>query len=118
MATFKTQIEDLISSGTSGIDTTIGDDVALNQWLTDGAKEIINVLPRKLKEKCSTYTSVTAASGMDLDAVGEILYVVRENSNSGYDVPCRKIPAMYGGVASDSTNLIYYATPTDPVYCW
>ena len=41
MATFKVQIEDLTGA--------VNDDSALTQWLTDGAKEIINILPAKFK---------------------------------------------------------------------
>jgi hypothetical protein len=110
MATFKTQIEDLTSA--------VGDDGALNQWLTDGAKEIINLLPEKLKLKCAAATTLNnSTSVMDMDAVGEILFVTRLSSNTGgFQVPCRQIPSIYGGLATDSSNIMYYATPTDPVY--
>ena len=45
MAAFKTQIQDLIGD--------FDDDVAINQFLTDGAKELINMMPPELKQKCS-----------------------------------------------------------------
>ena len=41
MATFKVQIEDLVG--------TVGDDNALTQWLQDGTREIISILPPYLK---------------------------------------------------------------------
>ena len=111
MATFKVQIEDVVGS--------VGDDGALTQFLTDGAKEIINVLPRELKLECSSLTNLYIGNTdivMDLDASGEILHVTRENADSGYHAPCRKISAAYGGMATDSGNMMYYATETDPVY--
>ncbi len=41
MATFKVQIEDLVGA--------VGDDAALTQWLQDGTREIISILPPYLK---------------------------------------------------------------------
>ena len=89
-----------------------------NQWLTDGAKEVINLLPPILKEKCMTETTLNNSSPtMDLDGVGEILYVSRLSANSGgYRVSCRKVQSMHAGLTSDSSNLLYYGTATDPVY--
>ena len=111
MATFKVQIEDVVGS--------VGDDGALTQFLTDGAKEIINVLPRELKLECSSLTNLYIGNTdivMDLDASGETFNVTRENADSGYHAPCRKISAAYGGMATDSGNMMYYASETDPVY--
>jgi hypothetical protein len=108
MATFKAQIEDLTGS--------VGDDGALTQWLTDGAKELINIFPPELKMECSTTTSLTSSTPMDLDASGKVLYVTRENADSGYYAPCRQIPSAYGGLTTDSSNMMYYATATDPAY--
>ena len=108
MADFQTQIEDLTGS--------IGDTTALTSWLTDAAKEIINILPPKLKQKCTTATGVGTDFKVDLDGLGEVLYVTRENADAGYLAPCREIPSMYGGMATDSSNIMHYATATDPVY--
>ena len=107
MAVFKTQIQDIVGS--------FDDDVAINQFLTDGAKELINIMPLKLKQKCVTATGVGTDFKVDLDGLGEILYVTRENADAGYLVPCREIPSMYGGLATDASSL-HYATVTDPVY--
>ena len=100
-------------------DSVSGEDFYLhtNQWLKDAAKEVIHLLPPHLKEKCAQVTPLNnTATTLDLDGIGEVLQVTRENADSGYQTPCRKIPSMYGGTASDSTNLMYYATATDPVY--
>ena len=107
--TFKNQVDAL-----TGFAST--EDDALSDWLTSGAKEIINVLPQKLKEKCMTATGVGTDSVVDLDGLGEILYVTRKNADSGYYTECRKIPSSHGGLATDSGNIIHYATATDPVY--
>ena len=88
-----------------------------NQWLTDGAKEVINQLPNKLKEKCMAITELTDANGTDLDGLGEVLFVQRETgASTSIYTPCRKIPSMYGGMAEDSISLHYFGTSTDPVY--
>ena len=90
MANFKTQIQDLIGS--------FEDDVAINQFLTDGAKELINMMHPSLKEKFTTETTLNNSSTtMDMDGVGEILYVNRLSADSGGSrIPCRKVPSMYG----------------------
>ena len=109
MAVFKTQIQDIIGA--------FDDDVAINQFLTDGAKELINMMPRDLKEKCTTETTLNnSATTMDMDGVGEVLYVNRLSADSGGSrIPCRKVPSMYGELSNDS-NSLYKASATDPVY--
>lgn len=109
MAVFKTQIQDIIGD--------FDDDVAINQFLTDGAKELINMMPLKLKEKCTTETTLNnSATTMDMDGVGEILYVNRLSADSGGSrIPCRRVASMYGELSNDS-NSLYKASETDPVY--
>ena len=109
MAVFKTQIQDIIGD--------FDDDVAINQFLTDGAKELINMMPPSLKEKCTTETTLNNSSTtMDMDGVGEILYVNRLSADSGGSrIPCRKVLSMYGELSNDA-NSLYKASVTDPVY--
>jgi hypothetical protein len=109
MASFKTQIQDVIGS--------FDDDVAINQFLTDGAKELINMMPPLFKEKCTAETTLNNSSTtMDMDGVGEILYVNRLSADSGGSrIPCRKVPSMYGELSNDS-NSLHKASVTDPVY--
>ena len=110
MAVFKTQIQDIIGD--------FDDDVAINQFLTDGAKELISMMPPELKQKCSKVTNLyigNTDTTMDLDGAGEILYVTRENANSGYYIGCREVNPIYADSANDSSSL-NYATATDPVY--
>ena len=87
------------------------------QWLTDAAKEVINILPPKLKEKCITESTINnSPTTLDLDAFGEIFYITRLSADSdGVRVPCRKVQSMYGELTGDSSSL-HYATVTDPVY--
>ena len=110
MANFDVQITDLVGG-------TI-DSAACNQWAADACKEIINQLPAKLKAKCAAATELDDSPlVMDMDDVGEILFVTRLSADSGgYQIPCREIPSMYGGLAEDSSDLNYFGTVTDPVY--
>ena len=100
-------------------DTETGDDFdeSTAQWMTDAVKEVINILPPLLKEKCTTETTLNnSATTMDIDGVGEILYVNRLSADSGGSrIPCRKVPSMYGELSNDS-NSLYKASVTDPVY--
>ena len=100
-------------------DTETGDDFdeSAAQWMTDAAREVINILPPLLKEKCTTETTLNnSATTMDMDGVGEILYVNRLSADSGGSrIPCRKVPPMYGELSNDS-NSLYKASVTDPVY--
>lgn len=117
MATFEAQVEALTSLSIDG--SSAPTQTELTQFLTDGAKEIINLLPGKLKEKVMSITNLYIGNTdtvMDMDGKGQILYVTRENADSGVYAPCRKINAMYGDLTNDSENIIYGASATDPVY--
>jgi hypothetical protein len=107
---FDTQILDLVNA-------TYSDQTAMDGWATDAVKEITNILPPLLKEKCTTETTLNhSATTMDMDGVGEILYVNRLSADSGGSrIPCRKVPSMYGELSNDS-NSLYKASVTDPVY--
>lgn len=119
---FAAQIHSLSGFNADGTDDTeTGDDFdeSAAQWMTDGAKEIINMLPQKLKEKCMTETTITNSPSYlsDLDGIGEILHVTRLSADSGgYRVPCREVASMYGEMTGDSTNIMYHASATDPAY--
>jgi len=93
------------------------DDVTA-EWMNVAVKEVVNILPFKLKQKCCKVTNLyigNTDTTMDLDGVGEILYVTRENANSGYYIGCREISPLLADSANDSSSL-HYATATDPVY--
>ena len=108
MANFDAQIQALVGTATQS---------EMDDWATDGVKEITNILPPLLKEKCTNETTLNnSTTTMDMDGVGEILYVNRLSADSGGSrIPCRKVLSMYGELSNDS-NSLYKASVTDPVY--
>ena len=93
------------------------DDVTA-EWMNVAVREVVNILPRDLKEKCMTETTLSnSPETVDLDTLGgEILYVTRLSADSGGKrLSCRQVPLSYAESANDSTS-IYYASVTDPVY--
>ena len=83
--TFKNQVDAL--TGFAGTE-----DDALTDWLTAGAKELINMFSDELKMECAAVTNLyidNTNTTMDLDSSGKILHVTRENADSGYYAPCR-----------------------------
>tara|TARA_R100001198_G_scaffold45479_1_gene25206 strand:+ start:4522 stop:5550 length:1029 start_codon:yes stop_codon:yes gene_type:complete len=114
MATFEAQVEGLTSLSIDG--SSAPTQTELTQFLTDGAKDVINSLPGRLLDLCSsqqTFTSTTVGSESETLNTGKVLRVFR---NSGdYDVPCRFIDASQKGYASDPDE-VTRATSTDPVF--
>ena len=103
--TFKNQVDAL--TGFAGTE-----DDALTDWLQAGTREIINILPPKLKEYCyakQTFTSAAANSEAETMITGQL------GSVYAGSVECREIRPMDKHKASSSTSL-EYATSTDPVY--
>ena len=114
MANFGTQVKSL-----TGIDTNNSTIQGyINTWLTDGVKEIQNVLPPDKLEEC-TNVSVLNGSSATLNyytaTIGKIVSVNR-NNGSGYYQVCRKVPVSHSTRVTDSSDIMNYATTTDPVY--
>ena len=110
--TFEARIIDFVGD-------TMTDTAGISQWLLDGVRELINIIPADMMIKCTAQTARSATEGttFDLDGSGKVLYVTRKNADSGYYVPCRIIPPMYGDLANDSSSLLYDGTSAfDPVY--
>ena len=110
--TFKNQVDAL-----TGFAST--EDTALSDWLTAGAREILNFLPGNLKEKCTTLTTIEGSPDTldNIDTKGDIIAVTRLDADSGGTLqPCRKIPVWAHSRATDSNDLVYYGTVSDPVY--
>ena len=104
MATFKVQIEDLVGA--------VGDDDALTQWLRDGTREVINILPPNLKEYCyskQTFTSNAAGSEAETMITGQL------GSVFAGSVECREIRPRDKFKAADSSSL-HKASNLDPVF--
>ena len=114
MATFEAQVEGLTGLSIDG--SSAPTQTELTQFLTDGAAEVINAMPRKLKFFCATedtFTSAAVGSEAEILVSGEVLAVTR--SDGTIEQPCREIPAKLRGRASDSADM-NAATATDPVY--
>ena len=110
MATFEAQVEGLTSLAIDG--SSAPTNIELTQFLTDGAKEVINQLPGHLLPLCAASQSFTSGTADTLNT-GKILNVFR--SDGDINQPCRKIPAKQKGRVSDPEEMSY-ATITDPVF--
>ena len=110
MATFEAQVEALTSLDIDGSSAPTQDE--LTQFLTDGAKEIINNLPSSLLSLCASSNTFTSGSAETL-VTGKILNVFRNDGDISQ--PCRRVPASQKGRVSDPDDMSY-ATITDPVF--
>ena len=115
MATFEAQVEALTSLSIDS--SSAPTQTELTQFLTDGASEVINAMPQRLKYLCATqdtFTSTAFGSESEVPKSAQILSVTRA------DEPCRQIPAESAGRASDSSAFasshMEKATATDPVW--
>jgi hypothetical protein len=104
---FKDRVDGLTSFAST-------DNPALADWFNDGVREIINLLPPGLLLKCATETSANASELADFDTRGTILGITR--SDGVREQPCREIPGIFRGRASDSSDLMFYGTTSDPVF--
>ena len=111
MATFEAQVEALTSLSIDGSSTPT--QTELTQFLTDGAKEILNALPSSKKILFTTSNDLNSSSA-NLTLGGSEIYGVTRDDGS-INQPCRQIPHQLSGRASDSDDMIA-ATATDPVY--
>ena len=103
MATFSAQIQDLVGS--------FSDEAALDQFITEGANEVINSMPRNVMERVAEETAVT--DGTTTSEGHKILYVLRNDGT--IDQPCRQVPAYKRGRIQDSSDM-EHATTSDPAY--
>ena len=114
MATFEAQIEGLTSLSIDG--SSAPTQTELTQFLTDGAKEVINILPSDKLDWCSsqqTFTSVMPGSEAETLNTGKVLRVYRNDGD--FDRICRRILPDLKGYVVDPDEMDY-ASVTDPVY--
>ena len=114
MATFEAQVEGLTSLAIDG--SSAPTQTELTKFLTDGVKEVINVMQKKLHYFCATddtFTSVAVGSEAEVLTSGDVLQVIR--SDGTINQPCVQISYNVAGRASDTTD-IKAATATYPVY--
>ena len=83
-------------------------------WLTNGAKEIINMLPANLSDMCMSEVSFTAGTPNTLNS-GKIRNIKRLNSSDSLYYKCRNVPPTLKDRYNNS-NDINYPTETDPIY--
>jgi len=110
MATFEAQVEGLTSLSIDG--SSAPTQTELTQFLTEGAKDIINQMPRNLLPLCASEQSFTSGTPQTLNT-GKILYVTRSDGTIAQ--PCRKIQGQLVGRSLDSGDM-NAATVTDPIY--
>ena len=111
MATFEAQVEALTSLDIDGSSAPTQSE--LSQFLTDGAKEILNTLPRS-KQALFTTANDLNSSSQSLTILGsEIFSVTRDDGT--INQPCRRVPAELNGRIRDSDDMMA-ATVTDPAY--
>ena len=103
MATFSAQVVDLVG--------TFSDETALDSFITEGANEVINAMPRSMLDRIAEETSVT--SGTTTSEGHKVISMTRNDGT--IDQPCRYIQSRKRGRAADSSDM-EYATATDPVY--
>ena len=119
MANFDDRVMGLTGLTVSG-SSSAPSQAELTTFLTDGAREIINILPPSLLEYCTKYIELADATPMPIASdtdIGKILFVTRDSADSsGFYQACRKIPAAFSGLVTDSSNLKYFASETDPVF--
>ena len=99
MSTFLARVEDYVGS--------FSDTTALNDWLTQAAKRVVDLLPEDDAMR-SAATAADAGSGV---SVSEKRIVDAHKS----DRRARRIPFTFAKSAADSTSL-HYATSVDPVW--
>jgi len=104
MARFDAQVVELV-----GI-TYSTDQAALDQFITEGANEVINAMPRSIMERVAketTFTNTVSSEGH------KVLAVLKHDGT--IDQPCRKVPAFKRGRIQDSSDM-EFASSSDPAY--
>ena len=103
MATFSVQVVDLVGA--------FSDEDALDSFITEGANEVINAMPRSMLERVAEETPVT--DGTTTSEGHKVLHMLRNDGT--IDQPCRAIPARKRGRVQDSSDM-EFATTSDPAY--
>jgi len=105
MANFDAQVIELVGT------TYTTDQDALNQFITEGANEVINAMPRAIMERVAKETAVV--DGTTSSEGHKILHVLKNDGT--IDQPCRLVLASKRGKIQDSSDM-EFATTSDPAY--
>ena len=98
---FKTSVEDLVGA--------VGDDTALNDFLSASAKEVLAILPQPVLLQYATTSDWSISNGFFGVENKRIIEVVRQGYN------CLQIPLSKATDAAD-TNSLFLASNRDPVF--
>lgn len=108
MATFKQQIFDI----TGDLSTSVSD-ASITQWLTSGARLVLNAMPIHKLERISSIQNFT--NTQDVEGKRIISVLRKDASNNNRFMPCRRLEASQIGKVHDSSYM-EYASVTDPAY--
>lgn len=101
---FKDQVDAITGFGTTEND-------ALSDWLTAGARLVLNAMPIHKLERVSSIQNFTNTQ----DVEGKrIISVLRKDADNRF-MPCRRLEASQIGKVHDSSYM-EYASATDPAY--
>ena len=105
MATYKAQVEDLTGA--------LNDDDAISQWLTDGARLVLDNLPLDKLERVTEHLDFTNSTSSQGKRIHQVLR--QDASNGNKKMPCRKLSPAFLGKVTD-TDYMEAATTSDPAY--
>ena len=111
MATFEAQVEALTSLSIDG--SSAPTQTELSQFLTDGAKEVLNSLPRSKQSLFTTSNDLNGSSPNFTVLGSEIFSVTRDDGT--INQPCRIVRPELNGRIRDADDMMA-ATATDPAY--
>ena len=111
MATFEAQVEGLTGLSIDG--SSAPTQTELTQFLTDGAKEVLNALPKTRQRLFTTSNALNGGSPTLTLGGSEVFGVVRNDDT--INQPCREIAPQLEGRVKDSSDMAF-ATATDPVF--
>ena len=111
MATFEAQVEALTSLDIDG--SSAPTQTELSQFLTDGAKEVLNSLPRSKQSLFTTSNDLNGSSPNFTVLGSEIFSVTRDDGT--INQPCRIVRPELNGRIRDADDMMA-ATATDPAY--
>ena len=111
MATFEAQVDALTSLSIDG--SSAPTQTELSQFLTDGAKEILNSLPRSKQSLFTTSNDLNGSSPNFTVLGSEIFSVTRDDGT--INQPCRIVRPELNGRIRDADDMMA-ATATDPAY--
>ena len=95
--------------------TGTANDTEMNDWATEGAKEVMNALPDNILSPHSQTSNINDGNGLTSMRSKRLFYVLREETDSGPYVNCREVTPGEYNMASDSDS-IYYRAARTPIY--